>query len=148
MSNKMFKKIFLEDEDNQLPKIVREGLEFILSKDVSALTSEDMATLRARKEYISEEYIKAYGIGESVVTPESSVKEPSMAEMKDALTKAGVEFKGNASKATIVELFNGLSNTSTYTLKVKELTDLGTVLTGSETEEELDALLATAKAAI
>ena len=48
-----------------------------------------------------------------------NVQSTTLSEMKEALKNAGVQFKGNASKKVIEELFNGLPKTEPDQSEIK-----------------------------
>lgn len=155
--NKMFNKQYLDDVENPIPKEVKAILEAILSKNPTSLTVTEIKTLQARKVYISDEYIKAFGLVEVKETKtktndQEEAKTPSFNDMKEALKAANVEIPKNANKEVVTELYNKLpaksENSSDFETIVKELTELGVEVSKEATLEEVTKMLADAKANI
>lgn len=68
----------------------------ILNKDPSAVASEEIAILRARSSYLTDEEKKRYGIG-------GEKEEKSIKELKKEAKEKGIDIKGLKTKEEIVE---------------------------------------------
>jgi len=91
-----------------LPRDVQERLQDLLQKEAGALTPREFNFLRGRKDYLSSDQRKYYGLEEEAKTSgEAGGDEPvklSRKEMKARLKELEVEFSGNAKNEVLAEL--------------------------------------------